>query len=126
MAEQEKRSYFAKKLKELRLSRRMTQQQLADQMELSRACIANYESSKREPSYTLVLKLSDFFHVTADALLNPNAGAHTVHESIYLDKEFSDHYVDISRLSETDKLRVKNYALQLEYEAKQRAQQYPE
>lgn len=60
---------FSSKLVKLRKERKMTQQQLADILHISRATYAQYEIGRRNPDYQTLTLLTDFFGVTTDYLL---------------------------------------------------------
>lgn len=57
------------RLKELRLSKGLSQQKVADFLGVSQQAYANYESGKRKPEYDLIIKLSNFFDTSTDYLL---------------------------------------------------------
>ena len=59
---------FGKKLKDLRKSQKLTQQQLADRIGVAKSVISYYESGDRYPSYDVLIKISRIFHVTTDYL----------------------------------------------------------
>jgi transcriptional regulator with XRE-family HTH domain len=61
-------------LKKIRIQRELTQQEVADGIQCSPTVYARYERGEREPSIEMLLKLSAFFGVTIDYLLeNGNA-----------------------------------------------------
>jgi transcriptional regulator with XRE-family HTH domain len=61
---------FGERLRTLRHQRTVKQWQLADALQLgTRAYISDLEIGRRLPSIDLVIKIADFFQVTADALL---------------------------------------------------------
>lgn len=62
---------FARRLVQLRKSKGLTQQQLADKLNTSRSNIANYESGSEvtEPRDSMKRAIADFFGVTIDYLL---------------------------------------------------------
>lgn len=60
---------FGKRIKELRQSVGMTQQQLAERIWVSKAAISNYELYDRNPSPEILIKLAKVFHVSTDYLL---------------------------------------------------------
>lgn len=60
---------FASRLAELRNSRHLTQYELADRLQLSRAQIGNYEQGTREPDFQTLITFADFFDVSVDYLL---------------------------------------------------------
>jgi transcriptional regulator with XRE-family HTH domain len=60
---------FADRLKELRKARGLSQKALAQSVGMSDTGIQNYELETRTPNADVVIKLSDFFGVSADYLL---------------------------------------------------------
>ncbi|MBM6829142.1 helix-turn-helix transcriptional regulator [Anaerotignum lactatifermentans] len=60
---------FAKNLRALRLSRRVTQAELAKALGYGYTAIANYESGRNEPSIGDLARIADFFQVSLDALV---------------------------------------------------------
>lgn len=60
---------FGNRLKQLRNSKQLTQQDLATLMGLSRATIAGYESTGKQPDQEKTLWLADYFNVSTDYLL---------------------------------------------------------
>lgn len=61
--------YFGEKLRALRHENKMTQQQLADRVELVKSSISAYEQGAKYPSIEVLIKLCIVFHVSADYLL---------------------------------------------------------
>lgn len=57
------------KLKQLRNKASLTQQELADALNISRSTIAGYEAERKQPSYEMMVRLSHFFNVSTDYLL---------------------------------------------------------
>lgn len=56
------------KLKELRISAKLTQQQLADMVNVSQRTIISIEKEQYSPSLMLAYKLSKVFNVTIEEL----------------------------------------------------------
>lgn len=56
-------------LKQLRLKKEMTQQQLAELLKINRVTYTQYELNKREPDNATLLEFANFFGVTTDYLL---------------------------------------------------------
>jgi transcriptional regulator with XRE-family HTH domain len=54
------------KLKELRKENKLTQQQIADVLNVSRVVYNRYENNQREIPITLLIKLADFYKETLD------------------------------------------------------------
>lgn len=83
-----KQEAFASKLKQLRTVSQLSQTKLADEINISRSCLANYESGKRFPSPDILDIISNYFKVSVDYLLTPCS-------SIFLEK---DYVYDITEL----------------------------
>lgn len=60
---------FGVRLKGLRKSRHLTQQQLADCLGVAKSVVSYYETGDRFPSYDVLIKIAHTFHVTTDYLL---------------------------------------------------------
>jgi Predicted transcriptional regulators len=60
---------FYNRIKELRIEKKITQEDLAKILSFGRTAISNYESGRSEPSYNTVSKLAEFFDVSIDYLL---------------------------------------------------------
>lgn len=60
---------FSDRLKELRIERRLTQEQLADKFFLNKSSISRYEREQQVPELELLQQIADFFTVTTDYLL---------------------------------------------------------
>ena len=63
---------FAEKLITLRKSRELTQEQLAEQLNVSRQSISKWESGQVIPEVEKIVELSKVFDVTVDYLLKPS------------------------------------------------------
>ncbi len=60
---------FPTRLKELRYSKELSQQKLADKIGISKSSINMYERGEREPSFSTLEIIADFFNVDIDFLL---------------------------------------------------------
>ena len=60
---------FAKKLKELRKDRHVSQRELAEYLHLTPNSICEWENLRSEPSIDLLIKLSNYFQCSLDYLL---------------------------------------------------------
>lgn len=56
-------------LKNLRVSKGVSQQIVADYLGITRQAYSNYENGNRTPDYEILLKLGEFFDVTVDEIL---------------------------------------------------------
>lgn len=59
---------FAKRLKELRASRGLTQDDLARELNIVKSSISMYENGKRKPSFEVLEAIADYFNVNMDTL----------------------------------------------------------
>lgn len=60
---------FSEKLKILRSTKGLTQQQLAVRLNITKSMISAYETNMRLPSLDILMRLSKIFNVTSDYLL---------------------------------------------------------
>ena len=60
---------FNERLKELRLSRELTQEEFAKRIGISRSAVGMYEKGKREPDFETLELFADFFNVDMNYLL---------------------------------------------------------
>ena len=59
-----------KGLKQIRKERRLTQLKVAMDLNISREALSHYENGKREPSIEMLVKMSEYFNVSIDFLIN--------------------------------------------------------
>ena len=57
---------FGERLKKLRLQEKLTQQQLADRVGVTKSVISYYELQERSPSPEILIRLAHIFHVTTE------------------------------------------------------------
>lgn len=62
-------SKFSDKFKELRKSRNLSQQQLADYLHTSKSSVNMYERGEREPGLEMLEAIADYFNVDMDYLM---------------------------------------------------------
>ena len=60
---------IAENIRKLRDAKKMTQSELADWVGVTNATISSYEVGTRTPSYEVLIKLAQVFHVSTDNLL---------------------------------------------------------
>ena len=82
-----KRGVTMKHLKELRIQRKLTQKEVADFLQISRSAYTNYETDKREPDRETLLKLSEYFDVSVDYLMDSERKGSTINFNL---KKFED------------------------------------
>lgn len=84
---------FGDKLRQLRLSRSMTQRKLSESIGLAQSTIAMYESNTREPDFATIQRFARFFRVPASTLFPSDS---------VIDDEFVQQIADV--LHENPKL----------------------
>lgn len=84
----DKQEAFSQKLKQLRTASQLSQKKLAKELNVSRSCLANYESGKRFPSADILSIISEYFKVSVDYLLTSNT-------SVLLERDYNN---DITEL----------------------------
>lgn len=68
------KSYFSSNLKWFRENEKLTQQQLADKLNLKRAAIGAYEEGRANPRMESLIIMADYFGIKIDELVRiPNA-----------------------------------------------------
>lgn len=60
---------FNKRLRQSRMNKKMTQQKMADTLEMSLNAYQKYEQAEREPSLETLVKIADLLDVSIDYLL---------------------------------------------------------
>lgn len=85
---------FGIKLKTLRTSQKLTQQQLADRIGVAKSVVSYYESGDRYPSYDVLVTIARIFHTTTDYLLDVS----------------KDNVIDVTGLSDEDIAVVRTVA----------------
>lgn len=61
---------IGEKIKELRKENEITQEELAKNINVSTSMVGMYETNARKPSYEVLIKISKYFGVSTDYLLN--------------------------------------------------------
>jgi len=64
------RGDLMKGLKQVRKERNLNQLKVAMDLNISREALSHYENGKREPSLDMLNKLSQYFNVSIDFLIN--------------------------------------------------------
>ncbi len=62
-------SGFPERLKELRIQNKVSQKEIANNIETSESLFQKYEYGKTKPAYDVIIKLCNYFNVSADYLL---------------------------------------------------------
>lgn len=99
---------FGMKLKELRKDEKLTQEEFAEKMQVSKTTIVNYENGNRKVPLEMVLKISCYFNVPVDSLLNFE------NENISHIKQWNDEFKGIC-FTDNEFYFLKHYAHYLLY-----------
>ena len=59
---------FGKQIKQMRLERKLTQEQMAEQLGVSRQAVSKWENNKNLPDLELIISMSRLFSVSLDDL----------------------------------------------------------
>lgn len=62
-------SKIASNIRFLRQLKGLSQEQLADELKVTRSRIGGYEEARNEPPIDLLIRLSEYFHIAVDALI---------------------------------------------------------
>lgn len=81
---------FANVLKELRIKSGLTQQEMADKLNISRSSIGMYENGEREPSFELLETIADYFNVDMNYLLGKKESSENIPQGYYLNEDARD------------------------------------
>lgn len=117
---------FSNRLKELRESQDITQEQLAKLLNVSRPTIAGYETRQRQPDYEKLILIADLFNVSVDFLLTGESADEVVTiGKVKYTEEMIDQKVDASyqKLGLRAKASVMEYIYLLELREKYDNQQ---
>lgn len=61
-----------KGLRQIRKEKKLNQQKVAMDLNITREALSHYENGKREPSLNTLLKMSDYFNVSINYLITGN------------------------------------------------------
>ena len=56
-------------IKDLRKQKKLSQQQVSEQLGITRVALSHYETGKREPNLRMLQKLSEFYNVSIDYII---------------------------------------------------------
>ena len=60
---------FGKQIKQIRADRKMTQEQMANELHVSRQAVSNWENNKNLPDLELIIRIAQVFHLSLDELI---------------------------------------------------------
>lgn len=61
---------IGKKLKELRLSEKLTQEELSVKLNINRVNYTRYETDKVRPDFETLIKIADFYDISLDEIFD--------------------------------------------------------
>ncbi|MGN1012255.1 MAG: helix-turn-helix domain-containing protein [Clostridia bacterium] len=96
------------RIKSLREDLKLSQEELANKLNLSKGIISLYEQEKRKPSLEILIQLSEIFNVSIDYILGRTNIPNTIDEPIAIAAHAKDK-IDISDFSEDAKKRISNF-----------------
>ncbi|PGA92165.1 helix-turn-helix domain-containing protein [Bacillus toyonensis] len=100
---------FGQRLKALRLEKGMTQQQLADVLEIEKSNISRFESGKQSPSSDNRIKMAKLFNVSVDYMLGLSEHKTLNQEkSVKISKEAADLMKKINKLPPEKRILIEN------------------
>lgn len=104
---------LGERLKKLRMSRTMTQEQLGKIINVTKVSISGYENGNRSPDTETLQKIADFFDVSTDYLLGRDERISSLdYYKNKITKEFPDidlMFKDMESLSADDMKEVYEY-----------------
>lgn len=77
---------IAKNIKALRDQKRLSQEQLAEDLGITRARLGAYEESRNQPPIDMLIRLADYFQVSIDALIRADFAKSTAEALIKIGK----------------------------------------
>jgi len=97
-----------KRLKELREGKHISQQRLAIDLNVSQATISKYELGQADPDIPTIVQLAEYFHVSADYLLEISDSKQNISDSRLSDTE-KQLVFDFKRLDKIQKAKLLAY-----------------
>lgn len=88
------------KLKELRKNKKITQEQLAEKLDISRSKVSSWETNRRDMSITEAIKLANIYEVSLDNLFEINK----ITEEEYV--KISDKFLKSKNITLGEKVRI--------------------
>ena len=103
---------FGERVKIMRKMKQLKQEEFANELSVTRSCIANYENDKRMPNYDVLCKMSTIFDVPTDFLLNGTKMPKALKEK-FEDMNYFAISMDISEMHPDDKSALVAYKSKL-------------
>lgn len=97
---------FHEKLLELRKQRGLSQEELGQELEVSRQTISKWESGQSYPDFQRLVLLSDYFDMTLDELVR-GIDVQEVRDRSRSDEKIASLYTDVEKVKEFGHLAVR-------------------
>ncbi|MGD6931860.1 helix-turn-helix domain-containing protein [Bacillus thuringiensis] len=81
---------FGNIIRDLRKQKGITQEELAQSLQLSESTIGMYERNERQPDYNTLIRIADYFNVSTDFLLGRDSNVKEDRNNIELDQWLND------------------------------------
>lgn len=94
------------RVKELRKRDNLTQQKVADLLQIQKQTYQNYELAKRQPDIDMLIKLADFYHSSIDYIVGRETEMINVG---VLDAERLHLVLDIINAGQTEVKKMRDY-----------------
>lgn len=103
---------YGRNLKKLRNNAGLSQQELADQLNINRETYARYETSSSEADYDTLQRLADYFSVSIDFLLRGDKILKNRNNTLMImNEELKEWYLKMGEASEEDLKNLKDLKL---------------
>ncbi len=109
MMTREEQVFFANRLKQLRIFTGATQKRLAQALNISRSCLANYETGRRVPHEEMIQSIAEHFDVRAGYLLGKSSAVLDDVDSNLETFITKDGQLDISDISVEGKIALMEF-----------------
>lgn len=93
------------RLKELRISKKLLQRDIADVLNCSTPVYCRYEKGEREPPFDIIKKLADYYGVTVDYLIGRDEIETTAQKKAPADDPLTEQIMAKARLMNEEELR---------------------
>ena len=97
--------YAGEKIKQLRISHGMTQEDLANKLDIGKSAVSNYEKGYRKPKQSLIFKLANTFDVSINYFFPENTENISQSEILTIYNQLNDERKEISLNFVKDQLK---------------------
>ena len=99
------------RIKDLRIKKNLTQEELAISLKLTRPTLSNWEINRTNPDHAMIAKIANYFNVTTDYLITGSDSSSDItfpHGKMVVYME-NDKIVDASQLPNEAKKSLEDY-----------------